>query len=287
MTVEVVIPSLRQGAAQRLVESLLRCDPAPDVVTVVSNETQPWKVQRGKKVRLLRFVSVEYSTGERDVALRQNAGIYSAECDVVVIQGDDQVAPGSMIGDVLTVMSDKDYLWGNHRLIDFTGLTLDDILERDPRTATSREQPEPPARHGHWSCYGGMFAARTEFIRDFGAFDMAFNGRHAQEDQQLGYRLMRREGDDKVLIHEPPFSWHDITLRTGDTRDREPWLTPFCNGCGPGLHDYTTRVIGGAKFTGCMRCPFLTFADDGGLLFRDEPLIRYRPDAVQTWSVWL
>lgn len=285
MTVEVIIPSLRQSSTERLVASLLLCDPPPDQVTVVSNETQPWPASG--IVRLLRFISAAYSTGERDVALRQNVGIYSADCDVIVIQGDDQVAPKSMIADVLTTLEGRDYLWGNHRLIDFRGLSLEDILAHDPKTAMSREHPEPPARHGHWSCYGGMFAARTDFLCDFGAFDMAFNGRHAQEDQQLGYRLMRRENDRMVFIHEPPFSWHDITLKSGDTREREPWLQPFYNGCGPGNHDYTVMVIGGAKFTGCKYCPFQMYDDDEGLLFRDEPLIRYRPDAVQTWSVWL
>jgi hypothetical protein len=289
MGVEVVIPSLRQGAVERLVDSLFLCDPPPDIVTVVSNETRPFLPTGAASVRcrLLRFSTDEYAIGELDVALRQNVGIYSAEADIIIIQGDDQVAPPSMISDSLEVLEGKQYLWGNHRLLDFQNRSLDNIRLMDRWRGMSREMPEPPHWHGYHSCYGGMFVARTDFIRDFGAFDMAYLGRHAQEDQQLGFRLMYMEREEKVFIHEPPFSWHDVALKQGDTRAREPWLEPMRNGCGPDSHDLVQTSISGCPFLKCSRCPFYYFAGPSDSLFRDTPLIRYRHDAIQTDSVWL
>ena len=57
MTVEVVIPSIRQESVERLVKSLCDQSQAPDVITVVSNETQGFKVRGRPMVRLLRFES--------------------------------------------------------------------------------------------------------------------------------------------------------------------------------------------------------------------------------------
>lgn len=287
MTVEIVIPSLRQGPVERLAMSLAMQTEPPDIITIVSNETQPFDWAFSTPVRLLRFASEEYSIGELDVALRQDVGIYASECDVIVIQGDDQVAPLTMIEDTLEALEDGEYIWGNHRLINFDGQTLEEILSTDPRAARSRENPEPPARHGYQSCYGGMFAARTDFLQDFGGIDMMFNCRHAGEDQQLGYRLMAHRGEDNVLIVEPPFSWHPVELRDGDTRTHTPWLKPIVNGCGRGQHDLETRLIKERQFVGCRRCPYLAFEDRAKKLYCAEPVIRYRPDMVTTTSVWL
>jgi hypothetical protein len=286
VSIEVVIPSLRQASTERLVSSLVLQTVAPDVITIVSNETQPFPVP-GSRVRLLRFSSDTYSIGEWDVALRQNVGIYATECDTLIIQGDDQIAPPSMVEDALRVMEGKDYIWGNHRLTDYADRSLDEIRLADKESGVSRESPAPPAWHGYQSCYGGMFAAKTDFIRDFGGFDMGLNNRHSNEDQQLGYRLMKRAGEEKVLIEEPPFSWHGIELKQGDTRAREPWLEPIRNGCVPGSHETVRAIIGGAIFLECQRCPYLAFADGPQMLFREQVLIRYRSKAVNTSSLWL
>jgi hypothetical protein len=288
MTVEVVIPSLRQAEAERLVWSLAHQTHPPDVVTVVSNETQPFE-NFGGQIRLLRFSSDDYGVGDLDVALRQNAGIWETECDVLIIQGDDQIAPPSMVEDTLRVMGEKSYIWGNHRLIDFSA-HADEEIRLMPREAGQSRESSAPAQHGYWSCYGGMFAANAEFLREVGGFDMAFNGRHGGEDQALGYRLMRRDGQQSVWICDPPFSWHGIELKYGDTRSRSPWLEPITNGCGKGLHDFIPNVwrslSNDVPYLQCRNCPVWHCGATEGL-FRDEVLVRYQPELVQTMSVWL
>lgn len=284
--IEVIIPALRQEPVEWLVASLALGTVKPDIVTVVSNETEPFP-NPGVRTRLLRFSSESYSIGDLDVALRQNVGFWAAEADTIVIQGDDQVAPPTMIEDTLTALDGKTYIWGHHRLLDFTNKSLQEILLTHPGVGASREHPEPPAWHGYQSCYGGMFAARTDFIREVGGMDMAFNGRHGNEDQQLGYRLMRRAGDTKVWIIEPPFSWHPVELRDGDTRSRKPWLHPVINGCEPVDHDFTEDFIDGVRFLRCRHCQTQRFSDEQEKLFRDQVLIPYRPETVTTTSVWL
>jgi hypothetical protein len=293
MSIEVVIPSLRQEPVERLIASLSLQTHPPDAITIVSNETQPFGVD-GLPVRLLRFSSHAYAIGEKDVALRQNVGIYSSGCDYIVISGDDQVAPPTMIEDTLAALEIRkrkvgfDYIWGNHRLTDFLGKSLDDIRLADRESGLSREFPVPPHGHGYWSCYGGMFAARTDFIQEFGAFDMAFIGRHANEDQQLGYRLMKRAGHQAVFILEPPFSWHSMELRVPEHATDLPWMKPVLNGCGPGNHDLGDAWVKGLLFDSCMKCPFTSYK--GGhvaLVERDDVAIRYRPEWVETTSIWL
>lgn len=284
LTVEIVIPALRQKPVERLVHSLCLNTQPPDIITVVSNEVEPFPAPAGATVRLLRFASKEYAIGEYDVALRQNCGVWAAQCDTIIIQGDDQIAPPSMIEDSLHVLGDGEYIWGNHRLIDFNR-DPEHIRLMPKELGISRENPVPPARHGFQSCYGGMLAIRTDFIREVGAFDMAFMGRHGSEDQQLGYRLMARKRENTVLISEPPFSWHPIELRDGDTRAREQWLMPVTNGCGDHLLSETT--ISGMRFLFCSRCPYRRFSDEPEKLFRDEVIVAFRPELVTTTSIWL
>jgi len=251
-------------------------------VTVVSNEAHPFE-NYGLRVRLLRFLSETYPIGYLDVALRQNVGIYAAECDTIVIQGDDQIAPHSMIGDVTQNLGE--YLWGNHRLVDFADYNADQIMALDMKDGETREHPTPPFWHGYQSCYGGMFAADTAFIQEFGAFDMAFNGLHGSEDQQLGYRLMKRAREEKVHIIEPPYSWHSVELKHGDTRARAPWLAPQVNGCE--AHDLVETTRNSFKYLACTRCFYYRFNDERAKLFRGELVERYDPAAVQVRSEWL
>lgn len=252
------------------------------MVTVVTNEAHRFS-NYGLKVRLLRFSSERYPIGYLDVALRQNVGIFAAKCDTIVIQGDDQIAPHSMIGDVIENLDE--YLWGNHRLVDFANYNADQIMALNMKDGESREHPEPPHWHGYQSCYGGMFAADTQFIKDFGAFDMAFNGLHESEDQQLGSRLMQRSEEHAVYILEPPFSWHSIELKHGDTRERAPWLPPKINGCA--VHDLVETTRKSFKYVQCTRCVYYRYDDERAKLFRGELIERYDPAAVWTRSEWL
>ena len=294
MSIEVVVPALRQRPVEWLVSSLTLQTHPPDIITIVSNETQPFEVGE-VPVRLLRFASGAYGIGEKDVALRQNVGIYEAECEYIVIQGDDQVAPPSMIEDTLQALTDAkkerqdDFIWGNHRLTEWEGKTLEEIRLAPRDTGISRENPVPPYRHGFWSCYGGMFAAKTDFIQDFGAFDMACNGRHANEDQQLGFRLSCNKGNmGSSYIDEPPFSWHPMELRNGDGRIGSPWLTPIRNGCGEGNHNLGEARVKGLRFLSCWNCPYTKYVGESvSLVQRADVVVRYRPEWVETSSVWL
>jgi hypothetical protein len=285
MGVEVVIPGLRPRQVEMLVRSLSLQTVSPDTITVVSNEILPFEA--ATRTRLLRFTSEEYGVGDFDVALRQNVGIFAAEAEIVIIQGDDQIAPPTMVEDSLWTLGDKDYIWGNHRLLDFSQMTFEEIRLSHRDTGRSRENPVPPAMHGYYSCYGGMLVARTGFLREVGAFDMAFNGRHGSEDQQLGYRLMRMAHETKVMIHEPPFSWHPIELKEGDTRSRAPWLEPLTNGCGQLHHDFSESFVNGVRFLQCRNCPVRRFSDELSKLFTGDIVIPYRPEAVVTTSDWL
>lgn len=287
MIIETLTPSIRQGETERLVRSLLDQTRPPDIITIISNETEPFPVQDGR-VRLLRYASDVYCVGEFDATLRRNVGAWSAEGDVIVWQDDDQIAPPTLIEDSLSALEGKDYLWGNHRLTDFEAHSYEEIRSMSPEDGESREHPVPPAMHGHWSCYCGMFVVRTAFLREVGGFDMAFNGNHYSEDQQLGYRLMRRHGDSHVFIHGVPFSWHAIGLGKGTHTEkfRSTWLPPRSNGCGRGNHLFRQVDIGGTEFLVCTRCPY-QYAPKLDGLFREEPVIRYRPEVVDATSVWL
>lgn len=282
--IEIVIPSLRQTETERLVRSLAMGAMKPDLVSVVSNEVVAWS-DPGVPTRLLRFSSESYAIGEQDVALRQNIGIWEAQGDVIVIQGDDQVAPSSMVADSVLVLGTKQYIWGNHRLTDFSSIDPLSLVDAPMKSAQSRELP-PNHEHSYFSCYGGMLVARSAFLREAGGFDMAFNGRHGGEDQALGYRLMTALGDETVFIHEPPFSWHPVELATGNGRDRAPWLTPQRNGCAPGAHLIIDDSIDGVAYQRCDRCRYWHFPNYDGL-FRADPLIPYDHSCVTVESVWI
>lgn len=236
--IEVVIPSVRETAiVQRLLDSIARADPRPDLVTVVRDSTEPldW-------ARVLHISSDYYPIGYRDAALRRNVGIWAAEADTIVFLDDDLIVPPSIFGDVDRLMSNLEYIWGHHRYIDFTGHSPDEIAELPPEMGRSRERTVPDF-HGWQSCYAGMFAARRSLLIKMGGFDMQFSMRHAGEDQHLGYRLMRRAGERQVYIHEPPFAWHPEGFWE--------WPEQTTNLCSD--HDFYT-VDGVVR---CHRCPYL------------------------------
>jgi hypothetical protein len=59
------------------------------------------------------------------------------------------------------------------------------------------------------SCFAGMFGATRELLLELGGFDMVFQGRIGNEDQQLGRRMLFQLYDsNSVVIYEPPFAWH-------------------------------------------------------------------------------
>ena len=244
---EIVVPSVRQKAPERLVYSLSRGTVKPDLVTIVSNETQPFETY-GLEVRILGFGSKTVAYGSKDVALRCNIGIWGALLDQVIIQSDDQIASPSMIYWAKRLLDEKDYFWANHRVIDFDAHTVDEIINLDGARNVSRETPTPPARHGYYSCYSGMLGFRRDFMVAFGGIDMAFNGRHGGEDQQLGLRLMKTAGETSVMIHEPPYGWIHDRKNTP-----EQWLPQVTNVCS--AREYEDVFVNGVTFQRCRHCP--------------------------------
>jgi len=141
----------------------------------------------------------------------------------------------------------------------------------------SRENPIPPAWHGWQSCWGGMFAAKREWLCDLGAFDMAFNCRHAGEDQHLGRRIMAQENQPGAWICEPPFSWMGAP-------DREDWLPLKTNSCKD--HDLKSVVMNAVEFMRCSKCPFQVPRDPDSI-YAPRLLIRYDPSLVELREIQL
>jgi hypothetical protein len=108
-----------------------------------------------------------------------------------------------------------------------------------------------------------MLGIHTEHAKAIGGFDMAFNCRHAGEDQNLGWRL----DGMRVFIHEPPYSWHP--------EEREPWGDlGYTNTCDS--HNLDKIEIEGHAFVKCTKCPYRKFDDQKDKLFaRDRPIISY------------
>lgn len=276
MTIDVVIPAIRQQAVERLVYSLERQTRPPDIISIVSNEVEPFP--SSVKTRILRFDSRIYAVGFKDVALRQNVGIFESESDFILISGDDQIAPPTMIADSLAVLETEPFFWGNHRIIDYGDMTVDAIQALSSNHGLSRENP---TNYGHafTSCYGGMFGIRRYLLWDMGGFDMAYMCRHAGEDQQLGYRLMRRHNENTAIIREPPFSW----MGTG----RPPWDPPRVTNMCRGEHVLSRSFYGGLPFDICLYCPYLVFVGLEKSLLRERPIIPYDHTQVtvrsETW----
>jgi hypothetical protein len=268
---EVIVPSVRQMSPERLVYSLSRGSQKPDLVTIVTNETLPFDTF-GLKVRFLRFESETYLYGEKDVALRTNIGMHFAEHDYVVVQGDDQIASSRMIECSEILLDQQNYFWGNHRITDYRLHSTDEILAAGDELGTSRENPIPPADHWWQSCYTGMFGFRRDFLIPFGTIDMAFNGRHGGEDQQLGLRLMTAAGEHHVRIEDPPYSW-------AGTDPDEEWLPRPTNSCGS--HEYS----GDVPISRCNHCPAIHVPQEA--LFEPRVLIPFDRQAVTVEAVHL
>lgn len=243
-TIDVVVPALRQGV-EDLVWSMERQTKPPHHVLIVSNEVEPFTSTID--TQLLRFTSEKYPYGRYDTVLRFNIGIWEADSDIVVIQGDDHLAPKNQLAEVERIMSDgRMFMFGHHRFIDFAP-GREAIVDLDPEAGATREHP-PNHLHMYLSGYGGMMAVRTSFLKAVGGFDMLFLGRHGNEDQNLCRRMLHAIGvGDQVFIYEPPFAWHP-TVAT-------PWLVGPTNLCNDGTHELL-ETNDPFPHTYCTRCPY-------------------------------
>lgn len=271
MEIDVIIPSTRPDAVEKALYSLSRGSVLPDAVTVVSNEAGERLPGHGMNVRLIRFRSSAYPIGSHDVVLRRNIGIWSSGCSHVITFDDDQVAPVNLIETAARLLREKRYFWGHYRYVDFGFHSVDQLLHMDAACGRTREHP-PNAWHAWLSCYAGLFGAERDVLLQLGGFDMAFCGRHAGEDQNLGRRLARRlDGCERVFIHEPPFAWHP----TG----KLPWAKAgYTNLCSAAHRLFRTRR-GGIEVETCYVCPHFRALEVD--LYRDDVRMRYDPAQVE------
>lgn len=270
MKIDVVIPTRRPRAVLWALESLAAQSRRPDFVTLVTNEIAEPPSVGGLRIRVLHFRSDFYPIGDRDVALRRNVGIFFSHATHVITFDDDQVAPPNMVEDSARLLAGAEYFWGHHRYIPFAGKSVAELQSLPAYAGRPREHP-PNAWHLYLSCYGGLFGADLDMLRDAGGYDMIFCERQAGEDQSLGRRLARMQGSEKVYIHEPPFAWHPDELL--------PWAEVRYSNLCAGPHDAAVNVAAGIRIERCKLCPHLRALDDD--LARDEVVLRFDPGRVK------
>lgn len=217
MKVEIIVPAARGNLSHRLVESLHRQTRGPDVISLIGNE--PDDVEGARVVRY----TTDYLMGPGDVCLRRNIGAFFSDADILIYQDDDQMAPPNMVESAVEIILKDRYVWGHHRYIDF-GVDPFAILDLPPEAGKSRESAANRT-HLWMSCYAGMFGVSRDLMLELGGFDMAFQGRLGNEDQQLGRRMLYHlYRSDTVFIHEPPFAWHPTQV---ESLPRPPERTDF------------------------------------------------------------
>lgn len=269
MTIDIVIPTLRPQAVLWALESLAAQTRRPDFVTLVTNEIGAPPEMDGLPVRVLQFRSDCYPIGDRDLALRRNVGIFFSRATHVITFDDDQVAPANLVEDSARLLAGASFFWGHHRYIPFTGRSVPALQALSANAGRPREHP-PNAWHLHLSCYGGLFGAEANMLREAGGYDMIFCERQAGEDQSLGRRLARMQGSEKVFIHEPPFAWHPEELL--------PWSEVRYSNLCQTTHDVVIDVVAGLRIERCKVCPHLRALDAD--LLRDDVVLRFDPARV-------
>jgi hypothetical protein len=271
--VDVVVPARRAATVPRLLAALAAGDDRPDLVTLVGHEVPGNMTAHGLTVRLVRPTSTRYPIGDYDVAVRRNVGIWHSPCRWIIGLDDDVLPAADTVGACRRLLAAEPYAWGHHRYRDF-GADPDELarlVHTPPRAGRSREHGVN-RWHLYQSCYAGMYAARRDELLASGGFDLAYCGRHAGEDQDLGRRLARRiHQRDRIFIHEPPFAWHP--------ERPDPWGPPVWTNLCVGPHHPTLTVLNGIRFETCAACPWLR-AVDPPVIAGTMPVLSFDPDAV-------
>lgn len=267
-TVDVIVPVRRPQTVGRLLEALALGSRVPDQVTLVGHEVPLDLSPQGMAVRVLRPGGDTYAVGDRDVVLRRNVGAFTSGLDLLVFLDDDVVPARTTVESVERLLHRTPVVWGHHRFLPLDDLSVGALLDLPPTAGRSRE--DGVNRWHQWmSCYGGMAAFSRDLFVEAGGYDMAYAGRHAGEDQDLGRRLALRLGHaGRAFIHEPPFAWHDVTS--------QPWAAPSWTNLCTGPHDVTEQRCGAVSFSTCRRCPW---RQARGELPHDgwEPLVTFDP----------
>lgn len=186
--------------------------------------------------------------GERDVVLRRNVGAFASDLDLLLFLDDDVVPARTTVESAVRLLRLSPVVWGHHRFLPLAGFSVEALIDLSPAAGRSRE--EGVNRWHQWmSCYGGMAAFTHQAFIGVGGYDMAYAGRHAGEDQDLGRRLSLRLGHSgQAFVHEPPFAWHDV--------ESLPWAPAAWTNLCPGSHDLAVEVRGGVLFEACRACPW-------------------------------
>jgi len=276
MDLDVVIPTRRPDFIQTTLYSLSKNSVKPDYVTIVSNEVSEGINCYGLNVRLIRFQTNYYPIGDCDVVLRRNIGIWASKCSHVLTFDDDQIAPVNMIEKSIDILKKRPYFWGHHRFLDFSFYPIDDIIKLPPEKGRTREHPA-----NSWpmwlSCYAGLFGAEKDLVERVGGFDMAFLGRHVDEDQNLGRRIAREvDQSERVFIYEPPFAWHP--------EKKIPWAPSNSNVCSKS-HEFSRAVIGPLELEKCANCPYFRVINT--TINSIEVVMRFNPEYMATQELML
>lgn len=133
------------------------------------------------------------------MALRRNVGAWSAEHRWLVFLDDDVVPARDTVAASVRLLQKDPVVWGHHRFVDLGSVAVDALLDLPARAGRPRESGVN--RWHRWmSCYGGMLAISREAFLEAGGYDMAYAGRHAGEDQDLGRRLaLARRGSEQMF----------------------------------------------------------------------------------------
>lgn len=269
---DVIVPVRRPRAVGRLLEALALGSQVPTRVTLVGHEVPLHLDPQGLAVRVLRLGGDTYAVGDRDVVLRRNVGAFASDLDLLLFLDDDVVPARTTVETVTTLLRRSPVVWGHHRFRALRDLSVEALIDLSPAAGRARE--EGVNRWHLWmSCYGGMAAFRRHDFVEAGGYDMAYAGRHAGEDQDLGRRLSLRLGHcGQAFIHEPPFAWHDV--------ESEPWAPASWSNLCRGPHDLAEERRSQVLFVACQRCPW---REAVGELPHDtaEPLIPFDPALVE------
>ncbi|MFG1605016.1 hypothetical protein [Actinoplanes sp. NPDC049265] len=281
--IDVVVPARRAATVSRLLMGLAAGDDRPDLVTLIGHEVPDDQPAFGLTVRLLRPASTRYPIGDHDVAVRRNIGIWRSPCARIIGLDDDVVPAADTVAACRRLLAEDAYVWGHHRYRDLSAVGTDpELVARlvhTPAGAGRSRELGVNRWHLYQSCYAGMFAARRDELIASGGFDLAYCGRHAGEDQDLGLRLARRiHGREQVFIHEPPFAWHP--------EQPEPWGPPGWTNLCSGGHRTRSTVRNGLDLMSCLDCPWMT-TDRPPKATDPLPLLAFDPGQASATEVWL
>lgn len=243
---DVCIPSCHPTNLQRLIDSLAWQTVRPSNVIIASNAEISLDTH-GLKVKQVKFWSDEYAIGEGDVSLRRNVATWAAMSPYIVYSDDDQVWPQNAMEWFARRFSlGEFFVVGHHRFVTDVGSLAPRLRTAPASEGVSRENG-PNEVHLWQSCWGGSFAAHAQLIRyGIGGWDMGYA---TGEDQQLARRIVGADDLSELVVHEPPWAWHEK-----DAVHQPPWDEPHRNVCARGQHE---MVEHGPDAERCTKCPLV------------------------------